>query len=78
MLAKKLVGEKCYLSPYEPEYSDLFYEWLNDLEVIFTLTLINKTISHFTEKENMLRLCKEHNYLIVDNKSDKIIGGCGF
>lgn len=78
MLVKKLIGEKCYLSPYSVEYTELFYQWVNDIDVISTMVLANKTISLETERQFIQQLSKEHNYLIVDKQTDKVIGGFGF
>ena len=30
---KKMVGKKCYLSPLNPEDSEKYVLWLNDMEV---------------------------------------------
>ncbi|MCR4421910.1 MAG: GNAT family N-acetyltransferase [Spirochaetales bacterium] len=78
MLVRKLIGEKCYLSPYDVSYSEIFYRWVNDLDVVSSISLANKTISFEVEKEIMSKLSKEHSYLIVDKVDDKVIGGCGF
>jgi len=34
MYFKKLIGEKCYLSPIYVNDAEKFTEWLNDMEVI--------------------------------------------
>lgn len=77
MLAKKLIGEKCYLSPYEAEYAPLFYQWLNDMEVVRNLQLFGMSINLASETQAMGDLGKGHNYLIVDKASDSVIGGLG-
>ncbi|GHT53757.1 hypothetical protein FACS1894106_4870 [Spirochaetia bacterium] len=46
MYFKKLVGEKCYLSPIDANDAEKFTEWLNDLDV----TVI------FTEKDTVTRI----------------------
>jgi len=74
---KKLVGEQCYLSPISLDDADLYTKWLNDLEITQYLTLSVMSISLPGEKEALLRLMKEHNYAVVDNKSNNLIGNCG-
>ena len=39
MYFKKLVGEKCYLSPIDVNDAEKFTEWLNDLDVLRTFQL---------------------------------------
>ncbi len=36
---KKLVGERCYLSPIDPDDAPAFAEWVNDTEVAAGVTL---------------------------------------
>ncbi len=77
MLVKKLEGKKCYLSPYDAEYVPLFFKWVNDLDVSKTMTFYSKSIPLRTEAEIVERLSKEHNYMIVDRETDKVIGCIG-
>ncbi len=75
---KKISGEKCYLAPINIDDAELYTKWLNDLEVVQYLTLRYRMISLLPEKEVLERLSKEHNYGIVTNDEDKLIGNCGF
>lgn len=75
---KKLVGEKCYLSPISAEDAETYVRWLNDLEVAQYLTLAHQVITVAAEKELLQKLSGEgQNFAVVDRKTDKLIGGCG-
>lgn len=74
---RKLVGERCYLSPINIDDAERYCEWLNDLEVARTLTLAHMNITLGTEREALERLSRGHNYAIVLNGSDELIGNCG-
>lgn len=78
MRFKKLIGKKCYLSPIDPEDSEIFTRWLNDQEVTDNLTLASLSVSLKKEREILERLAAEHNYSIIDAATDSIIGNCGF
>ena len=78
MYFRKLIGKKCYLSPMDINDAEKYTEWLNDLEVISNLTIYNSVINTETEKDFLVKLSKEHNYSIVDNAANKLIGSCGF
>ncbi|MDD4031427.1 MAG: GNAT family protein [Bacteroidales bacterium] len=78
MYFKKLVGEKCYLSPIDTNDYEQYVAWLNDEEVTRNLTLAPMVISVENEKEILSRLAKDHNYGIIDKKTDKLIGNAGF
>lgn len=76
---RKLVGEKCYLSPCSVEDAEKWTEWDNDLEVTiplgpeaYTPISLDRTregISKFIEKQS-------HIFCIVDLKTDTLIGRC--
>lgn len=74
---RKLVGERCYLSPINVDDAGRYCEWLNDMEVARTLTLAHMNISLGSEREALERLSREHNYAIVLEDSDELIGNCG-
>ena len=78
MYIKKLVGKKCYLSPIDIEDAEKYTVWLNDLEVIDNLTLASSVITVYEEKELLKKLSKEHNYAIIDNETNLLIGNIGF
>lgn len=74
---KKMVGEKCYLSPISLEDVDLYYEWLNDLEVTQYLDAFYSNFTLESEGEILKEVSKNHVYGIIDKKSDTLIGNCG-
>lgn len=75
---KKLVGEKLYLSPINIDDASQYCEWLNNLEITKYLLLSPQIINEEDEKEILRRLQSGKNFGIVDLKSDKLIGNCGF
>ncbi len=74
---KKLVGERCYLSPINAEDAATYVAWLNDLEVTRMLTLASINVSMLSEKEALERLQRQHVYGIVTLENDRLIGNCG-
>ncbi len=74
---RKLVGKRCYLSPINVDDAEQYCVWLNDLEVARTLTLAHMNITLGAEREALERLSREHNYAIVLDGSDELIGNCG-
>lgn len=77
MYFKKMLGDKCYLSPISIEDAEKYTEWLNDYDITQFLTLASMQIGLASEKEALSRLSKEHNYAIVDKATDSLIGNCG-
>ena len=78
MYFKKLVGEKCYLSPIDINDAEKFTEWLNDLEVTNNLTMYSGIINTEMEKAFLENLSKTHTYSIIDIENDQLIGNCGY
>jgi len=78
MYFKKLIGEKCYLSPLNINDAEKYAEWVNDLEITYNLSIYSSVINLETEKEFLEKLSKEHNYSIIDNSTNELIGTCGF
>lgn len=74
---KKMIGEMCYLSPISLDDTELYYQWINDLEVTQYLTIYNKNHSLESEREILERISREHVYGIVDKQSDLLLGNCG-
>ena len=77
MYFKKLIGERCYLSPIDLDDAAKYTEWLNDLDTVRYLTLAPLVVSFEAEREILKSLSKEHNYAIVENGQDRLIGNCG-
>jgi RimJ/RimL family protein N-acetyltransferase len=79
MYFKKLIGEKCYLSPINTSDYEKFTEWLNDLEVSKYTQAYVRNFNLETTKTGFLDvISKEHNYSIVDISTNELIGNCGF
>ena len=77
MRFKKMIGEKCFLSPIDIDDAAQYAEWLNSEEVFKYLLVGTSVISLDAEKEALLRLSKEHVYRIVDRETDRLIGNVG-
>ena len=77
MYFKKLVGEKCYLSPVDVDDFQKYTEWLNDLEITRNLLSSSWALNELVEKEALEKISREHSYSIVDLKSNELIGICG-
>jgi RimJ/RimL family protein N-acetyltransferase len=77
MYFKKMIGEKCYLSPIDVNDAEKYTEWLNDYEIAQYLTLAPMVISLNGEKEALINISKNHNYAIIDIKNDELLGNCG-
>jgi RimJ/RimL family protein N-acetyltransferase len=75
---RKMCGKQCYLSPINLNDAEKFTEWLNDLEVTQHLMLYQHIISVESEKGFLERLSKDHNYSIIDNDTNELIGNCGY
>ncbi len=77
---RKLVGEKCYLSPLVVQDATKWAEWFNDLSVCIPLgdeAYVPTSLLRETESiESMIRL-GEHFFSIVAVDGDKLIGRCG-
>ncbi len=76
---KKLVGERCYLSPCAPEDVDTWAEWFNDLEV--ALPLGDEAYTTFCpQRERSLIEGGDgpgsRVFSIVDLETDALIGRC--
>ena len=78
MYFKKLTGKKCYLSPIDINDAEKYTEWLNDLEITRHLSIYHSIINTETEKTFLAELSKEHNYGIIDQSTNCLIGNCGF
>jgi RimJ/RimL family protein N-acetyltransferase len=77
MYFKKPIGKKCYLSPIDQNDAEKFTEWLNDLEILVNLQLYNGQVNLESERTILGELSKEHNYSIIANETNELIGECG-
>jgi len=76
---RKLVGNKCYLSPLSPEDAERSAAWDNDLEVALPLGDEAWTPTTAEEtREGLGEAGRHHSHLfgIVDKTSDELIGRC--
>lgn len=76
---KKLIGEKCYLSPITTDNAEKYTEWLNDLEVSKYLSHSRRQITVAKEREILEELSRkgEQVFGIIDQQTDELIGNCG-
>jgi RimJ/RimL family protein N-acetyltransferase len=75
---KKMVGERVYLSPIDPDDAEVYAKWINDLEVSIYLTSAPNVYSLSKEKEILEQISKEgYNFAIIDSEKVKVIGNCG-
>ena len=77
MYFKKMLGERCYLSPIDIEDAAKYTEWLNDMDIVQYLTLAPMVISMQSEQEFLKTLSRDHNYGIIEKTDDRLIGNCG-
>ncbi|MEE8441983.1 MAG: GNAT family N-acetyltransferase, partial [Spirochaetia bacterium] len=74
----RVPGERCYLSPIDPNDAPKYVEWLNDPELAVMLQIVVKPVSVAGEREWIEKFAKDpYQFAIVDAKSNKLIGGCG-
>ncbi len=79
MYFKKMVGEKCYLSPINVDDYEKYTRWVNDMEVAVGLIFSASLITASVEKEILERISKsEFNFAIIDLETDELIGNIGF
>ena len=74
---KKIVGDKCYLSPVSMDDAPQYTEWLNDPSVSVTMGQLSKVISLEKEKEILHKLLNEYIFAIIDKETDILIGNTG-
>lgn len=75
---RKLVGEKCYLSPISLDDAEKYTEWVNDMEIGQFLLLTSSVIDLENEKETLQRLMRQQTiFAIVEKDTNKVIGNCG-
>lgn len=79
MYFKKLIGEKCYLSPIDIDDHVKYTEWVNDMEVAAGMIFAAKQLTVEKEKQVLEVLAnKDYNFAIIDKESDELIGNTGF
>ncbi|MBC8527182.1 MAG: GNAT family N-acetyltransferase [Candidatus Cloacimonetes bacterium] len=75
---KKLVGEKCYLTPINLDDAEKYCEWINNLEVSKYLSLSRQQITIQKEREILEDMSKNRAQVfgIIEKKTDNLIGNC--
>ncbi|MFC2023928.1 GNAT family N-acetyltransferase [Chloroflexota bacterium] len=76
---RKLVGEKCYLSPCTSQNAEQWTVWDNDLEVAIPLGDEAYTIYSLEKMREITRevmIQQSHLFSIVDAATDTLIGRC--
>lgn len=76
---KKLIGDKCYLSPINIDDYEKYAEWLNDFNVVKYLSLAPELITLDKEKKIIERLADSDDKIfgIISIEDDKLIGNVG-
>ncbi len=75
---RKLVGEKCYLSPVSMEDIEKYTEWVNDLETGMFMLLASGVYTVEKEKRMLESLIERAVvFAIIDKESNKLVGNCG-
>ncbi|MDD3536347.1 MAG: GNAT family N-acetyltransferase, partial [Candidatus Cloacimonetes bacterium] len=75
---RKLVGEKCYLSPVSMEDLERYTEWANDMEIGQFVLFATKVLDVDSEREALQHLMKNDIiFAIVEKDTNKVIGNCG-
>lgn len=75
---KKLVGDKCYLSPISFDDLEKYTEWVNDMETGLYVLFASKVYDLQKEKTALENLTKNNCVMaIVDKDTNKAIGFCG-
>jgi RimJ/RimL family protein N-acetyltransferase len=73
---KKLIGEKCYLSPIRMEDAEIYAHWFNDMETVLYVQPHPNVVNLEKEKEFISNQLKSGAPIfgIIDKKTEKIIG----
>ena len=53
---RKVVGERCYLSPIDPADASAFTAWLNDAEVAAGVTFTRRVVNVEQERDGLVKL----------------------
>ena len=76
---KKIIGEKCYLSPMSLDDAEKFTSWLNDLEISKGMIFSSQIISVEAERQIIKSFSESKDYVlaIVDKNNNTLLGCCG-
>lgn len=74
---KKLIGEKCYLSPINPEDADRIATWSNDFEMSVFTGDVSDMISIEKQREYLEYMSNNgYSFAIIKKDTDEPIGIC--
>ncbi|MEG2916641.1 MAG: GNAT family protein [Clostridium sp.] len=72
---KKIVGDKCYLSPVDDRLTEKVAQWSNDLSVSIRTGDISDMITFQTQKDYLNSMNQRgYAFYIVDSESDNAVG----
>lgn len=76
---KKMIGQKCYLSPVNLDDIERYTEWVNDMETGLYVLFASHIID-MNKERNILEYLIQHDTVmaIIEKESNKAIGICGF
>jgi RimJ/RimL family protein N-acetyltransferase len=75
---RKLVGDKCYLSPLSLDDIEKYTEWVNDMETGMFMLFATGVYDLDKEKRQMQQLMENNViFAIIDKDSNKLVGNCG-
>lgn len=74
---RKLIGEKCYLSPISLEDAERYTEWVNDMEIGQFVLFSTAIYDLDKERETLQRLMRESvSFAVVEKDNNKAVGNC--
>lgn len=74
---KKMIGEKCYLSPISLEDTERYTEWVNDLEIGQFMHFSTAVYDQEKEREALQRLMQDSvSFAVVEKDNNKAVGNC--
>lgn len=74
---RKLVGEKCYLSPISMDDVERYTEWVNDMEMGLFMQFSASIFDLDKERELLQKIMEDsHSFAIVEKVTNKSIGNC--
>ncbi|MCB5247262.1 MAG: GNAT family N-acetyltransferase [Candidatus Cloacimonetes bacterium] len=74
---RKLVGQRCYLSPISLEDAERYTEWVNDMEIGQFVMFSTAIFDLDKEREALQRLMRESvSFAIVEKDNNKAVGNC--
>ena len=75
---RKLIGEKCYLSPISLDDLEKYTEWVNDMEVGQFVLFAAGVYDVDKERATLEHLMKHGTiFAIIEKDTNKVIGNCG-